>query len=735
MTDSVPQSASTSSRRRRKRSRKEDEDDENVAKNDNDDNDNDDKKERSSKSSEKRRKNTYTVMPSSIINRHNRKFSQKSKYKDVDNQEHIEPMVKPSKPGLLKEMSSKNVEDEPLSQSMFAFVVVRECELLIEKYRKTGKGDGITTARDVERVERRADDFLFVHRPTADVAHRKCLWVARCKLVTLRETMLRAEKNETSTSSSSTTHSTEVDQMRSATRLISEEMLAKWMAENSIGDDSVVRINPRTNNYEHAIGRCGLSALWMTIRSLRDRWDRLPLSPYLYVIIERLRSRVAFYMGYREMVNEKTEREREFKSVKILGLSRSSWRAADPDWVEGSRYDSHTRHEDEMRVDENASLLNSSEFTKTTVSTEKDARNFCCVNDDFIEETERTINSMLIELRKCAGFEWHENFDETECDCHACAQLTSNSESVALRTTAIEKLENIVGDHMKGNFKDYVQMEFRKFVWEGYIQPGEQEMFATYRPLDSQKPQSVISRGRPSDGKNISRRLCEREAVQVWSDFTKKAKEGEEKEVSVLIDYSQKTDPSYSLLQRLTLGFYLDSMSNGGRFVMYTIDCHLSNKPFKYCDERFGKHRNSFEEFHTPVVTTGTLCWRYKYQRRVGLRAPPAETYYEHPMILRTMASFCVLYSGRMHICENFAEAFIVWLATMCEDPKIGGETYTDFSLFSLYEFLFPSRKAHVATLRHSVEKRKQKWDPLSRLFPQSTLKEKPAVEENTVQY
>jgi len=729
MTESVAPSATTSSTRRRKRDRQHNDDDD-------DDNDKDDKVVEEQKSKEKRRKNNYTVMPSNIINRHNRKFSQKSMHKDVENEEKVEPMVKPSKPGLLKEMSARNLEDEALSQSMFSFVVVRECELLIETYRKTGKGDGITTARDVERVERRADDFVFVHRPTADNAHRKCLWVARCKLVTLREVMQRAEKNETATSStSSSSTSTDVDQMRFATRFITEEMLAKWMAENSIGDESVVRINPRTNQYEHAIGRCGLSALWLTIRSLRDRWDRLPLSPYLYVIIERLRSRVAFYMGYRELVNEKTEREREFKSVKILGLSRSSWRAADPEWVEGSRYDPHATHADEMRVDENASLLNSSEFTKTTVSTDKDARQFCCVNDDFIEETERTINAMLIELRKCAGFEWHENFDESECDCHACSQLTSSRESVTLRASAIEQLEKIVTEHMKGNFKDYVQMEFRKFVWDGYIQPGEQEMFAIYRPLDSQKAQSVISRGRPSDGKNISRRLCEREAVQVWADFTTKATDEHAQETNVLIDYTQKTDPSYSLLQRLTLGFYLDSMSNGGRFVIYTIDCHMSNKPFKYSDERFGKHRNSFEEFHTPVVTTGTLCWRYKYQRRVGLRAPPAETYYEHPMILRTMASFCVLYNGRMHLCENFAEAFVVWVTTMCEDPKIGGETYTDFSLFSLYEFLFPSRKAHIATLRHSVDKRKQKWDPLSRLFPQSTLKEKPAVEEDTVQY
>lgn len=677
------------------------------------------------------RKKKYTFVPSNLISRHNKKIARKSRYKDLNNLDEVEPIVQPSEPGLLKKMSAKDVADESISQSMFAFTVVRECEMLLEKYKTTGEGDGITSARDIDRLERRADDFIFNYRSSADNPHRKCMWVARCKLILLKEEMLRHSNDTASTSSSS---STETDQVRAASRFIDDEMLARWMADNSIGDESVVRINPRTEKYEHAISRCGLSALWGTIRALRDRWDRLPLSPYLYVIIDKLRSRVAFFMGYKEVVNERTEKDREFKSVKILGLSRSSWRAADPDWVEGSRYAADA---EELQIDSSASLLNSSELTKTVGSKELGEVRYCCISDDFIEETERTLNNMLIELRKCAGFEWHENFDETECDCHACAQLMSSREKIEERRTAIEELEKIVSEYMKGNFKDYVQMEFRNFVWDGYLQPGEKEMFAMYRPLDNQKAQSVISRGRPADGKNISRRMCEREAVHVWEDFTRKHTAEESADVDVLIDYTHKSDPSYSLLQRLTLGFYLDSQSNGGRFVIYTIDCHLSNNPFKYSEERFGRHRNAYNEFHTPVVTTGTLCWRYKHQRRVGLRAPPTEIYYEHPMILRTMASFCVLYGGRMHICEHFGEAFVVWLATMCEDAKIGGETYTDFSLFGLYEQLFPNRAAHIEKLRNAVERQKQKWDPLAKLFPPSIMKEKPPVdvEKNVVQY
>lgn len=657
------------------------------------------------KKNKKRRnesRNPFQFDPSDLIGRHTKKITN---HVDLCSEFHVDPITKHSGPGLLKEMSAKNIEEEPLSQSIFAHQVVRECEKLMEKYESHGVGDGITTERDIERLERRADDFVLRSRSTMDIEHKKALWAARCKLALLRTTMHKHDVEE-----GSDTASTNIDSMRSASKLISEEMLARWMHENQIGDPSVVRFH--AGKWQHAIDACGLSALWSTIRSVRDRWPHLNLSPYLYVIVDKLRSRVAFFMNYIEVVNHQIEREREFKRVKILGLSRSNWHAADPSWVRGSKYTGAP----ERAV--NQSLLNSPELTRTETI---DGRDYICINDDFIEETERVINSMLVEIRKCAGFEWHDNPGETECDCLACAELVGTEASNAEMERAMLNLQKLVSDEMEGRFRDYLQMEFRKHVWDNYVQVGERELFAQLRPLDSQSSQSVISRGRPADGKGISRRLCERTVKEVWSDFTKESADGIDDQArvgKVLIDYTSRRDPAYSLMTRLALGFHIDSISKGARLVIYLIDCHASNDPFTFSDERFNKHRNVFDEFHTVMETTGTLAWRYNYQRRVGLRAPNEEIYYEHPLIMRTMSTFCVLYSGRMHLCQNFAEAFLVWLAVMCEDARICGEVYTDVALFDLYERVFPGRSKRIASIKNRIEVCKNKWDPTSRLFP-----------------
>lgn len=675
---------------------------------DDDDNNNDSTKKR-----HYNRNKHFGFASSNLLSTYNRKNAHKEDYCEADD---VEPIVKEYAVGDLKELSAKIVKEEPLSQSLFAFVVVRACEELINTYKETGAGDGITEQRDIVRLERRADDFVLTSRAKSDTPHRMRLWAARCRLVSLLETMQEYEGKEQLTVTDN------YDSLHLASLHVSEVMLAKWMSDNEVGDASVVRQNPHTGAWENAIDSCGLAALWATIRSLRDRWPFLSLSPCLYVIVAKLRSRVAFFMMYRELVNEQTERERAQKTVKIIGLSRSSWKAADPAWVVGSKYKAG-RETNAAESQPSRSLLNNHELTKTFGDKTPGSQRFICINDDFIEETERVLNSMLIEIRKCSGFVWHENCTTKKDRCTACAMIDRCSEAELSR--AKSRIESIVNKEISGNFRDNVQGEFRTHVWNYFVQPGEQELFAEYRPLDNQKPQSVISRGRPDDGKNINRRFCARPIADVWSDFTKTDEQDDADGNRILIDYAQKCDPAYAVLSRLALGYHLDSQSSGGRFVMYTIDCHESNQPFLYSKERFGEHRQCLAEFHTNFVTTGTLEWRYSIQRRVGLRGSRDEQFYQHPIILKTMATFCVLYKERMHLCNDFAEAFILWVSVMCEDERICSETSTEFSLFGLYESLFPERAAHIKKLKEKVDAKKERWEPYAKVFPKAVLTEK----------
>ena len=678
----------------------------------------------------KRRSGTnarFGYAASNLMSAYNRKNAHKEDYCDADD---IEPIVKEYAVGQLKELSAKVVKEEPLSQSLFSFVVVRSCEELIKTYKETYAGDGITKQRDIVRLERRADDFVLTSRKKSDCPHRMRLWTARCRLVSLLETMQKYEGvDEISITDN-------YDSMHLASLHVTDEMLAKWMSDNEIGDTSVVRQNPRTEKWEHAIGSCGLAALWATIRSLRDRWPFLALSPYMYVIVARLRSRVAFFMTYRELVNEQMENERAQKTVKIIGLSRSSWKAVDPQWVSGSKYTAARANENEATS--SLTLLNNQELTKTFGEKKPGAQKFICINDDFIEETERVLNNMLIDIRKCSGFRWHEDCTTKKTKCLACALLDkSRGEDME---NAKQNMEAIVTKELQGNFRDNIQGEFRTHVWDNRVQPGEKEIFAEYRPLDNQKAQSVISRGRPDDGKNINRRFYSRAIGLVWSDFTKRAAGNDDDDNNadqILIDYTQKTDPTYAVLVRLALGFHLDSQSSGGRFVLYTIDCHESNQPFLFSKERFGAERTCQAEFYTNFITTGTLKWRYSIQRRIGLRGSKEEQFYPHPLILKTMASFCVLYRERMHLCEDFAEAFIIWVSIMCEDERIGSETSTEYSLFKLYETLFPDRAVHIKNLKAAVDSKKDKWEPYAKVFPKDVLAEKKQTFEtnSTLQY
>jgi len=638
----------------------------------------------------------------------------------------VEPIIPRSRAGLLREMSQKRLVAEDLDVSMFSHVVARECDALLKSYAETGAGDGVTTERDVNRVARRADDFVLVSRDKTDEAHRARLWVARCKLAELQAVM---HENDGGPAAARDEESP-IDNLRAASEQVSDEMLAQWMAEMTIGDASVVRFSEASRTWQHSLDSCGLSALWSTIRSLRDRWPFLELSPYLYTILDRLRLRVAFFLNLCEPFDETRERERGRNQAKILGLSRSNWRAVDPAWVHGSAYSTRAPAAAAVRAD--TSLLNAPEMVRTVDG--ENGRRFRCVDEVFICETERSINSMLIDLRKCAGFEWHDYVDDTECDCVTCAELCTRADVVKERSEARLLYERFVAGECAGGFKDYVQQSFREFIWDPFLQPGEREGYKRYRPMDDESARGVISRGRPSDGKNITRRYGERNVAQVWAEFSLQVVEKDKD--PVLLDYTKRTDPACSLLGRIAVGFYLDGRSNGAQFAFYTIDCHNSNEPFEFNKERLGKHRQCFAEFYTPHKTTGSLCWRYKHMRRNGLRSPDTEIYYEHPLIMRTMASFCVLHQGRMHLCASFGEAFVVWVATMCEDNNLGGEMHTDYSLLDLYEQFYPTRKARVTKLRSEIAKKKRQWDPTTRLWgSEADLAPKAGAQHGVIQF
>lgn len=619
----------------------------------------------------------------------------------------IETLIPQSRPGLLRPLSRSKLSAEEVRISAFCFVVTRECE----QFAREGALDAETTTRDLERLERLIDDFTMQHRSQVSNEIRIAVWVARLKLANLRFNVLQpAHAAATSANDSSDTGSSRVnDPLRRLALGISNEQLAQWMYDNEACDDNVLHYDAHTDGYTHSLQSCGVTALWNSIMALKDRWPYLGLSAYVYAMFEQLRQRVAFFASYREVLDESQQRSEARRRHNVLGLSVDRWRVVDapPGSARGNPVAEHEYDYD--------SKLNSVQFM--SIKHVNGGDSYASVNQDFIEETERMLNNIMIELRKCCGFEWHIDPVRKQCDCLACEQLAS-----ADSTAQAERLfDDFVADELVGPFRDFTQKDFRELVWETYEQPSERENFLTFHPYDKASAQNFILRQRHADGKHIQQHYVDEQIDAVWS---------------VLCETDgEQPQPPYPLLAMLATNFHIQAHCNGALLRPYSIDC-AGNEPFTFDAERFARVRNCMAEFHTEMTTTGTLKLRRYVLPRLGLSAAGRDRFYEHPLIVKTLGSFCVLYGERMHNCPGgFAQAFCVWLAVMCEDVKIGGELCNSASLYPLYARLFPSRAEKIRRLESQVHRTARQWDPTQRFLPDDQMQLKPEELADVTQF
>lgn len=623
-------------------------------------------------------------------------------------------VVPPSEPGLLAEISKRKLTTENIRLSSFALVVVRETEI----FARQGALDSKTSKRDLERLGRLIDDFLMEHRRDIDRDHRLDLWAARLRLVNLLENVLPATANDSphSDSSGAAAAGRINDELYVRAAQLSNSRLAEWMHTHETCDTTILHYNEATDSHSHSMQTCGVSALWATMRALMDKWCSLPLSEYMIAQLEQMRTRVAFFSCYRERVGQAGDKgESDTRRKKILGLSVDRWRVRDSLPAAAQALENETAAfvnkyaaSGKSSEADDGTKLNSVEFTRVI---EVGGVRFASINKDFLEETERVISSMLIELRRCAGFDWHADPIATECDCLACEQLADDERTVEAEFA----FDDFIANELVGPYRDFSQKEFRALIWDMFEQPGEREVFTTYNPYDRDSAQNFISRNRRSDSKTIVRRFMERDTTIVWAELRK----------------DSQLEPSYALLAAIASNYHVQANCGGSLLRPYQIDC-AGCDPWSFSRERFGKRRVPMRDLHTEMVTTGTMRLRRELLPRDGLRCKSRERFYEHPLIVKTIGSFCVLYDGRMHLCPGgFGQAFVVWLSVMCEDREICGEMSSGSSLFTLYKILFASRTEHITKLERRIEAKRRGWDPTTELLPTAGMEFKVTGEDD----
>ena len=188
-----------------------------------------------------------------------------------------------------------------------------------------------------------------------------------------------------------------------------------------------------------------------------------------------------------------------------------------------------------------------------------------------------------------------------------------------------------------------------------YLQPSEMAEFAAMHEREVQTALNCISRQRQADFRRLSESLLLVPLETAW----------EERRAAY-------NDPAYACLAEVAVNFHLQRHYAGAEFHHYFVRSD-ELRPFSYINERFARRRNLFVELHTPRITTGTLKYRARLLQQAGLSAPAAEANYEHPLVLKTLNGFDVVYNGHTHRAESFAHAFLHWLATMCTDTFIRG--------------------------------------------------------------
>ena len=610
----------------------------------------------------------------------------------------IDYAVPDSKPGLLRELSRKGLCAEPLSIVSYALIVTREAESAARE----GKLPDGTDMGDLQRLSRQIDDFVLEHRDATDTQKRMALWTAQCKLIDLMYNVLLllsppGHDNSAATSSTAT-HVREPLRVKAGTLTNSE--LAQWMHDNDTCDPSVLHYTDADRAWHHTLLDCGVEALWSSIRSLMQRWPQLQFDEHVFAQFDVLRQRTAFFLSYRELIDDWQRVKNKQRRREVLGLSLDRWkvRAAVPisdDAANDQDIDFRGFSNDGIGR-ETPAKLNSVEFTR--VVTDVDGNSFACINEDFIEETERVLNSMLLQLRRYCGFEWHVQLSDTEQDCLACEWLVENPYTAS----AERRLQQLVEEQLTGPFRDFAAKDFRENLFELFEQPGERELFGTYNPYDKNTAQNFISRMRRADSRTYNRRYMDPQLVDVWHD---------------LCTGDETTNPVYGLIGSIATSYYMQVNLNGAQLGPYCVDT-AAGEPFTLKRERFRETRNCKQDLYTDLVTTGTLRMRHKMMPRLGLNVPNRDRFYEHPLIVKVMGSFCVLQNERMHLCTGgFGQAFCAWLAIMCNDNELCGELHTGASLFDLYALLFAENADKIRKQQQRVQSMCKRWNPLTRMM------------------
>ena len=617
----------------------------------------------------------------------------------------------PSSVDLLHRLALEcTIPKAPLRQSGLWRAVVRECELMIFENRPPRPP---TNTRDLRKLLILYDDFALQHRPavagveSADEAaldpefiklnrsHQIALFVARMKLLYAIRVSF---PNETNASKLALFDNDGDYYWTRAAHDVDDRTLAVWLRETAACHNSLIGdLSAPSGNL--LIHQCSLEALWQTMLILMRVWPRLPMCAELVRFFDELRLRVAYFMSYRERAPDvfvsapgddeddepRTVEEKMAQySERVMGLNLQLFGLLDL----GSLLRTESVRQRRGGVDDDGALIDN--WDLATATRNDVGEMFAHVNMDFVDECERALHAMQVQLRSHAGF----RHDAMPRKCIAC------DDSLHITDDAVRRLQLLIEEQLASGFRATIEEQFREQLYDWYVEPSELEQFSEYHPQDVHNALGCISKRRNADFRVLGTRFIEPTAYAVWREGGLAA---------------QLDEPAHHLLVELVIDFLLRQDAGGARFDDYYIVTSLL-EPWPFIPMALQRTRVLLFEVYESLKTTGTLRFRYQLMQRDGAEADTKHMDYQHPLVVRLMNSHAVLYNGHLHECDSLEHAILLWLLLFCLDPHLGGHLPTGAALQPFAQRLMPE---YDAQLRHSLqraEERIHRWNPMGRV-------------------
>lgn len=608
--------------------------------------------------------------------------------------------IPPPSDDLLHTIALKPLSPEKLERSIMLTTVVRECERIT-----LGVADpSLRNLFDLRRMLRVYDDFALANIQNGlriDKRHRLGLFIARMKIVSALTTL---EMQFPGRLDYFARNHYSIEAKR-----ITNLQLAQWMYDNKACHPLMLVVDrnlPRTHpNFVagHLIEHSTLECFWQSLLMLAAAWPMLSMSPYVVAVFEAMRARTAFFMSYRELATAgddgtfSLQRLMERSRTKILGLNLSLFGTAD--------LNNPTAEKPSIQPqDQQTTLLDNVDLVRTT-------GNHAHVNLDFAEESDRLLHAMQLNLRQAAGFR-----HRRAKTCICC------SEKPKIAEENVRLLEQLINDQLvpgkgTGVFLSQITEEFRDMLFDYYDQPDELASFKEYHGFEVITAQNCMSQKRPRDYQALVDAYVTSTADAVWLRLVQK-----------------RNEPAYGLMVMIALNYFMQQEMRGARISQYYIDVCKSDggiPHFSYAKEMDGETRNTCEDLHVKLTTTGTFLFRNKLLHQTGMLSERAEIEYEHPLIVRSMNSFGVLFGRHMHECQSFSHAFLLWISVMCVDRRIEGQLATGAFLHPLFLQLFPNRRQEIEQLSEGAQRRMRDYDPLHKFVARAVQDTKRAIESN----